>query len=96
MLQDTSHWVPICAADQTAIGVVGLLGEFAQRVGQLRRPPLVVISGGDGVGDIGARAVDLGQVADRIVGVGAGQIELAGAGIGDDGLRQIVLKKADF
>ncbi|WP_020482589.1 hypothetical protein [Methylomonas sp. MK1] len=62
MLQDTSHWVPICAADQTAVGVVSLFGEFAQSVGQLNRPPFVVISGGDGVGDVGARAVDLGQV----------------------------------
>ncbi|MDP3529128.1 hypothetical protein [Methylicorpusculum sp.] len=42
----------------------------------LNRPPFVVLGVGHGVGDVGARAVDLGQVTHRVLGVGAGQVSL--------------------
>ncbi|KXK34909.1 hypothetical protein, partial [Nitrosomonas europaea] len=42
-----------------------------------------------GVGDIGARAIDLGKITHRIIGEGGGEVELAGAGIDHDGLRYV-------
>ena len=44
-----------------------------------------------GVGDVRARAVDLGEVAHRIVGEGGAQIELARARVSHDRLRYVLV-----
>ncbi len=68
-----------CAADQPAIGVIREYGLLAQRIGPGGDTALCIERLRGGVGDIGARAIDLGKITHRIIGEGGGEVELAGA-----------------
>jgi len=64
-------------ADQPAVVVIAKARLLAQRVGRLRDAALRIEGVRGGVGDVRARAVDLGEVAHPVVGEGGGVRSLA-------------------
>ncbi len=78
-----------CRANQPAIGVIRQYGLLAQRIGTGGDTALCIECLRGGVGDIGARAVDLGKITHCIIGEGGGEVELAATGIDHDCLRYV-------